>query len=83
MLGFVPHHQPTMNGRLAVTKEPQHAHHRLIIIAFDLYMQVLKGRWSSCWGSCLTTNLQNGIGGDEGTPTCAPLAFIHSCAYAR
>ncbi len=34
MLGFVPRHQPTMDGRLVVTKEPQHAHHQLIIIAF-------------------------------------------------
>ncbi len=46
-----------MNGRLVVTKEPQHAHHRLLIIAFSLHMQVLKGQWSSCWGSYLTTNL--------------------------
>ncbi len=46
------------NGRLAVTKEPQHAHHLPLIIAFGLRMQVLKGQWYACWGSYLTTNLQ-------------------------
>ncbi len=34
-----------------------HTHHKLLITTFGLYMQVLKELWSSCWGSCLTTNL--------------------------
>ncbi len=42
MLGFLRHRQPTMARRLVVTKEPQHAHHQLLIIAFNLHMQVLK-----------------------------------------